>query len=175
MEQHAGFEPAQTAWRAAVLPLHKCCKSRIYRLSAGGSGVLFYAPIQRGEIGRPSPRAGPSWQDLDLLAGYRRLACVPICSQLSVLVPNAGFEPTTTVSGGFEPPASTISPIRHVCRRLGTCTRWNEANQRLCASYSAYSPYSAGPAYPRVSAMPWSQRRESNPQPTAYKAVALPS
>ena len=25
LEQHTGFEPAQAAWKAAVLPLHKCC------------------------------------------------------------------------------------------------------------------------------------------------------
>lgn len=34
--------------------------SRIYWVSAGGPSLLFYAPIQCGEIGRPSPRAGPS-------------------------------------------------------------------------------------------------------------------
>ena len=27
LEQHTGFEPAQAAWKAAVLPLHKCCVS----------------------------------------------------------------------------------------------------------------------------------------------------
>ena len=27
LEQHTGLEPAQAAWKAAVLPLHKCCIS----------------------------------------------------------------------------------------------------------------------------------------------------
>ena len=37
LEQHTGFEPVQAAWKAAVLPLHKCCTiARVVALHHAG-------------------------------------------------------------------------------------------------------------------------------------------
>lgn len=29
LEQHKGFEPSPTAWKAVMLPLHQCCMERL--------------------------------------------------------------------------------------------------------------------------------------------------
>ena len=55
-----GLEPSDHGWQRFSRPFryqlrYKSACSRIYWASAGGPSFLFYAPIQRGEIGRLSP------------------------------------------------------------------------------------------------------------------------